>query len=282
MKKIFVLLALLSFSVLFAVDLPRSISAKCGNVELRFDARKFWNINSIIYKGEHMTTDFTGSHYGMTYTVPGLKGFIGSGHTETGVSEVVKSLRFVIDGKETVPAEKLPEGKTLHMEKHSIIGNFDVIYTLIVKDDVIKEITRIKVLKTTTLSVIYCFMHPWVTDFDPFYAFGGKEPEIRQNMDSKDRWYMGHKNYPVIALFNSKTGSAVASEVWFNTPNDPSFHTGRILRDCSVYRKDYFVPFCNTTLVKGFKAEVAAETRFFKTTSDNFIKDAEKVFPPVK
>ena len=101
-------------------------------------------------------------------------------------------------------------------------------------------------------------------------------------MDSKDRWYMGHKNYPVIALFNSKTGSAVASEVWFNTPNDPSFHTGRILRDCSVYRKDYFVPFCNTTLVEGFKAEVAAETRFFKTTSDNFIKDAEKVFPPVK
>jgi hypothetical protein len=75
------------------------------------------------------------------------------------------------------------------------------------------------------------------------------------------------------------TKSALVTRAWFITPPDARFNTQRFMWDRQVYRKDYLVPFSKTVLPAGFQAELAEETRFFKTTEANFIKDAEKIFP---
>ena len=148
MKKFFP--GLLALPLLIAAqEIPSSITVTCGKTVLRLDAAKRWNINSIQVDGEQLAIDHPGAHYGMTYMPAGAKGFIGSGHTETGKVETVKNIRFFIDGKTAVPQVQMSAKNSFYMEKVSEIGDFEVTYSFNLTGGILFERTMLK----TTLGV---------------------------------------------------------------------------------------------------------------------------------
>ena len=130
MKKTTLLLALLMTSLIFA-GIPDSIWMKSGNVKIRLDSRKRWNINRIEWKGSLLCLDAPGAHYGMTYRPHGSPHFIGSGHTESGIGEKVLDIHFFVDGTEVTPGKELLSGKVIGMKKISQVYILVIAYCIL-------------------------------------------------------------------------------------------------------------------------------------------------------
>ena len=90
MKNGFCLFLFLCTAFCFA-EIPQSIMMESGNIRVRLDAKKRWNINRIEYCNELLGKDSPGAHYGMTCRPRHLKYAVGSGHEETGFGEKVNS-----------------------------------------------------------------------------------------------------------------------------------------------------------------------------------------------
>ena len=270
------LLSVLLFAVAVsaAVDLPKSIAIKVGDVDLRLDAAKRWCINSIKVKGNVFGIDNPGSHYGMVYFGQGAKGFIGSGHTETGAGEVVESVTFIIDGKECPPAEKMTAAKEFVMSKVSTIGDLSVTYTFSLKDRTLFERTSITAKKDVPVKVAYCFMHPWSPKFTTFCGLRPSGEMFSLTLVSNEK-FPSQGFLPKIAMFNPETGDALATAVTVEYGFDK---LSRLMWDRKIYHKDYIVVAGNQVIPAGRKGEISAKTVFFRSTAEKFTADAEKCF----
>ncbi|MBE6358423.1 MAG: hypothetical protein E7057_04155 [Lentisphaerae bacterium] len=274
MKKFF--LGLLALPLLIAAqEIPSSITVTCGKTVLRLDAAKRWNINSIQVDGEQLAIDHPGAHYGMTYMPAGAKGFIGSGHTETGKVETVKNIRFFIDGKTAVPQVQMSAKNSFYMEKVSEIGDFEVTYSFNLTGGILFERTMLKTLRPASVTNVYCFMHPWSTVFTRLYGItpDGDSVDIGLSSDGK---FPTSGYLPKIAMLNPATETAIATII------TPVRHNGsrmkRLMWDRKVYHKDYFVPFSETVLPADYTAEFTAKTVFFKASPAHFVPEAQRIF----
>lgn len=275
MKK-YILLCLVIFSqVVSAAELPKFIEAACGKVKIKLDHRKFWNINRIEYEGEMFGVDNTGSHYGFVHCIRGIKGFIGSGHKETGVAEKVDSIRFVIDGQTVEASAKMSAKKSFFMEKVSTIGTLKVTYTIALEDNVLFERTEVLFTKDLDIQHVYCSMHPWSTAFTKYYGLRPDGTFLSIDLVANNK-VPTSQYMPKIALFNPKTGGAVATSL--NFEHGKGKDARRMLWDRPYYRKDYIILENFNPVAAGHQASVSVKTVFFRSTPENFTKDAEKTF----
>lgn len=135
-----------NFNKQTSISLPQSISLKSGNIYIRLDEKKRYNINRIEWKNQICAIDSPYAHYGMTCRPHDFQYAVGSGHEETGFGEKVLSIHFFIDEKNISPQEnRLLKGKCIKMVKISKILDLTVKYELSVENDIIREYIESKV-----------------------------------------------------------------------------------------------------------------------------------------
>ena len=234
MKKLLLLSFWGLFGTLFA-ELPGSIVMQTQDIKVRLDSRKRWNINRIEWHGALLCIDTPGAHYGMTCRPKDSPHFIGSGHTESGSGEEVISVKLFADGKEVVPGSEPVTGKSVGMEKISVVYKFRVKYTFEIKDNVIAESTEISSEGEVPLRQLYCAMHPWATRFTDYCIISadGRKRSGKFVTDGK------HRNsvfVPLISWYDNESGIIVSTAV-----KKPSRNVNllRLLWDTRRYRKDY-------------------------------------------
>ena len=141
-KTLFFLLVLAMISG--SAEPPQSITLESGNVRIRLDAKKRWNINRIEWKNQLLGIDSPGAHYGIVYKPADGKYPIGTGHTESGIGEEVISLKIFADGKEVTPEEKKTiSGKMIRIEKISRIADFSARSSTILENDILRETAEV-------------------------------------------------------------------------------------------------------------------------------------------
>lgn len=269
------LVMLMAAGIQAAAILPQSVTLESGNLKVRLDSRKFCFMNRIEWNNKIFCVDNSGSHYGTVFNIVGAKGFVGSGHIETGHKEQVESLTIMVDGK---PVDYLKadafKGEKIQVVKISQMRDFLVKYELTLADNQIAERSEITSNSDVELNKMYHFMHPWSTAFtDLFYrkANGGEETfEFRTD----DKFPL-REDAPTVAWYNRKTGDGVVTVVF---PGEGQKNRIRLVWDTKRYRKDYIVDFRNSTFPKGHKAVYAVKTAFFsQPDAEKWIADAKAI-----
>jgi|GEM_PF-1453907 len=249
------------------LSLPRVISLDNGQVFLRLDSHKFWNINRIDVvfgnRKQNFGIENSESHYGAVLRPAGSQYFIGSGHCESGRSEIVKSLKIIADGKEVIPGESPISGKCIQVEKISNIADLQLKYSLTLKEKQLLETVEIISLADIKSRCMYFFMHPWNTRFTGLYI---------RDLDGKDHFHSAAGNnshpfgmksfFPYAMWHDAQNGDAIVTHI---TRQPESRKMSRYIWDRKVYRKDYVVDFVNVTMPKNTKVTYCAETVFFNS-----------------
>ncbi|MBQ7206600.1 MAG: hypothetical protein IJS01_02260 [Lentisphaeria bacterium] len=266
-------LLFLTAGLLSAVELPESVAMTCGDIKIRLDARKRWNINRIEWKGQLVCIDTRGAHYGMTCRPAGSPHFIGSGHTESGAGEEVISIKLFADGKEVVPGTEPITGKSVGMEKVSSIYKFKVKYSFTIADNVLAERTEITSPdEAVPLRQLYCFMHPWSTRFTDYHVVSadGKKSGGKFVTDGKHR---NRAFAPLICWYDAKSAIIVSTAA-----EKPSWSSNlqRLLWDIRSYRKDYICLVMNGVFPANTTAVCRARTAFARQKDPGkWVADAE-------
>ena len=252
--------------------IPKSIYLSSGNIKLRLEASKRWNINRIERNGELLSVDNPSAHYGMTYSPEGSKFFIGSGHTESGEGEVVESLKIWIDGKETPAAEKM-SGNVIAMEKVSKILAFTVKYSFRLENNRLYERTEVTALRDENVKVLYCFMHPWATRFSQCHGMHADGRKVDYSLTASEKMPC-MVFLPAAAFFDEKSGIIAAT---FLKLESGTANARRLIWDRKVYRKDYLNDFYHKPFPAGHTAVYSAVTGFADASAANWISEAEKL-----
>ena len=259
MKRILLLTA--AFTVISAfAELPQSITVESGNIRIRLDAKKRWNINRIEWKNTLCGVDTPGAHYGAVYRPIDSRFPIGTGHDESGVGEKLLSLKIYADGKEFIPSDKVIRGNQIKIERISDIADLSSQTTAIIENDVIREKTQITAKKTVKLDHLYVFMHPWSPRFDRFRAVGADGETLDVTFKS-DNSFPNRKFVPSAAWYDSKTGIGVAT---FIRNIEGKKAPMRYLWDRRSYRKDYLCDYYHAEFPAGQTVAGEAVTGFFQ------------------
>ena len=282
MKKnwILAILSVMMPGVLAAVELPRTVTLESGTLKVRLDSRKFCFMNRIEWKGELICVDNPGSHYGTVFNIAGARGFVGSGHTETGYKEEVQSLKILIDGK---PVDYLKEntfrGQKIRLNKISKMRDFLVSYELTLANDQIHERVEVTSSADVKLNKMYHFMHPWSTAFTDLYYRRANGAEVFFEFKTDNKFPL-REDAPVAAWYNRKDGRGVVTLVF---PGEGQKRRIRYVWDTKRYRKDYIVDFVNSTFPKGHKAVYSVKTAFFQQPdSSRWVNDARTLAGQLK
>ena len=274
MKKFILVIALFSTLASWAT-IPQSITLESGNIRIRLDGRKRWNMNRIEWKNQLMGIDQTGAHYGTTYQPKGSRYFIGSGHDESGKGEDVISLKIVVDNKEIIPQEKLTiKGKKIEVTKLSKITSLEVKSQFVVENDIIWESTQISSKTPVNIQFLYFFMHPWSTRFDKFHAIfsNGSKLDVTFKSDGK---FPNRKFVPAASWYDSKSGLGVVTTIK-NIQGQK--YPMRFLWDRTNYRKDYLCDYARSTFPAGKVVVYEAKTGFFQEKDNRkWITNAEQI-----
>lgn len=265
--KSWIIAALSAVSILLlpAVEPVASATLKSGSLTVRLDGRKFDNMNRIEYKGKLFCIDNAGAHYGATAMFQGEKGFVGSGHTETGVTEKILSLALEVDGKpKELKNGETYTGKRIVFRKSSMLKDLKLDYELVLAGDILEESAAASAEKDVPIRFLYFFMHPWSTDFTDLYArnANGKKYQIRFNSGNQ---------FPIrdkvrhAAWYNKTTGDGVVSVS--SAKNEGQKDVLRFVWDRPQYRKDYLVDYMNSTFRAGTTARYGMKTMFFEKIS---------------
>lgn len=275
MKKFLTAVLLFTVSGLFA-DIPQSIMLESGNVRVRLDGRKFWNMNRIEWKNHLLGVDEKGAHYGIAYQPQGSRFFIGSGHGESGKTEELISLEIFADGEKTVPVENVViKGIQIRIDKVSAISGLLVKTRIVIENDVICETAEISAVRPVKINYLYFFMHPWTTRFDRFHAVfaNGKKLDVTFRSDNR---FPNRTFVPSAAWYDTKSGLGAASFIR-NIKGQKA--PGRFLWDRTNYRKDYLCDFAHSILEPGTVVIYECKTGFFQQPDKSkWIADAEKFF----
>ena len=172
LKRFFILYFAFIISV-FSAAIPQSIMLESGDLKVRLDGRKRWNMNRIEYLGELLCVDKPNAHYGMTCRPTDFKYAVGSGHEESGYGEKVVSLKIYCDGREIMPQKNISVcGKKIKVEKVSKILDLNVKYDILIENNVISEFIEVTAEKNRKLHHLYFFMRPWSPRFTDLYFSG--------------------------------------------------------------------------------------------------------------
>lgn len=278
-RKFTTFFVLFSLALTAAADIqaPKSITLQSGDVMIRLDKNKCFTINRIEFQNRQLGVDSLGAQYGTVFNIASLKGPVGSGHQETGNREHVKSLKINVDGK---PADFLKAnkftGKNIRVEKVSTFCDFTAKSTITLAGRTLIETVESTCSKTTKLSHLYHFMHPWKTTFtEMFYTeTDGKEKRYTFKSDNKFTFY---RFVPAIALYNPASGDAVVT-VTARDKNAGQHSLYRLVWDRKAYRKDYIADFFKKDYPAGRKAYYSVTTRFFNQKDPAaWINDAKAV-----
>ena len=278
MKKILIALFAV-FCLTVPAEIPKSIWMTSGNIKVRLDSRKRWNMNRIEWKGMLLCLDAPGAHYGMTYRPHGSKYFVGSGHTESGIGEKVLDIHFFVDGKEVKPGKEVLSGKTVGMKKTSQVLDLKVTYSFEIKDDIISEVTTVSAEKDVKIRQLYCFMHPWTIRFTDYHVVfaNGKKLDAKFISDERHR---NRKFAPEASWYDRKAGVGVSTVI-----EKPEFSRNleRLVWDRKCYRKDYLYVIKDSTFPGGKTATYRAKTGFFMQKDPaKWVADAEKLSQKLK
>lgn len=272
MKKIFLPLFFLAVSAAFA-EIPQSITLESGNVRVRLDGKKRWNINRIEWKNNLFGVDFPGAHYGAVHRPTSSKYPIGTGHDESGIGEKLTSLRIFADHKAVILEEgKIIKGKHIRVERVSQIADLSSRTSLIIENDVMRERTEISAEKDVDLDHLYVFMHPWSTRFDRYHAILPNGDRIDISFKS-DNSFPNRKFVPGAAWYETKTGFGAAT--FIRNIKGKKFPM-RYIWDRKTYRKDYLCDYFHSVFPAGTVVVYEAVTGFFQQPeNDKWIADAE-------
>ena len=277
MKKFFVFFSLFAGCCLFAQNataLPESILLESGNVRIRLDSKKRWNINRIEWKNHLMGVDFPGAHYGIVYKRLGSKFAIGTGHDESGIGEELISLKIFADHKEITPEKnQVIRGNTIRIEKVSRIADLSARSITVIQNDILRETASVTTEKAIKLDHIYFIMHPWSTRFDKYYAVypDGRKTEGTFRSDNS---FPNRKFAPFMAWYETKNGLGI---VTFMRNLKGAKAPQRYLWDRKNYRKDYLCDYYRTTFPAGKEVVYEAVTGFFhQPENTKWIEHAEK------
>ena len=263
MKKISVLFILLSAIFVFADRPPQSVVMESGNLKVRLDSRKVWNINRVEWEGELVGVDQIGAHYGTAYQIEGGKFFIGSGHDESGKKEKMTSIRFFIDDDHEVPCSKsMISAAVVGMEKESEIGDFKVKYKFFIDNNILHERVEITAVKDVAVNYLYPLMHPWSTRFSEYMGLG--EGGVKLNVKFKsDNTFPNRRYLEFGAFYDEKSGCGVAA---LKSAESGEKSLRRFLWDRSNYRKDYLCDYSHAVFPAGHTAVYTSHTAFFRET----------------
>ena len=270
-KTLFLLFALAMLSGL--AEPPQSITLESGQVRIRLDGKKRWNVNRIEWKNELLGVDFAGAHYGVVYRPVTSKHPIGTGHDESGTGEKLLSLKIYADRNEVIPAEvKVIEGKVIRVERTSRIADLATKTSLVIENDIIRETAEISAEKDLKLDHLYVFMHPWATRFDRFHAVRSNGEKIDVSFKS-DNSFPNRKFVPSAAWYETKTGLGAVTFIR-NIKGKKS--PMRYLWDRKIYRKDYLCDYYHSVFPAETVVVYEAVTGFFRQPdTGKWIADAE-------
>ena len=279
MKRFFILYFALIISV-FSAAIPQSIMLESGDLKVRLDGRKRWNMNRIEYQGELLSVDSPNAHYGMTCRPIDFKYAVGSGHEETGFGEKVVSLKIFSDGKEIVPQENISVcGSKIKVEKGSKILDLNVKYDILIENNIISEFIEVCAEKDMKLHHLYFFMHPWSPRFTDLHISNGKK-SISNVVFKSDNGFVNRKFVPYGAWYDKKTGHGAAT-VFKNIRGGKKLM--RFIWDRPQYRKDYLCDFFKLDFPAGHVVSYEAKTTFFRQNDNSkWISDAEEIFKKIK
>ncbi|MBR2441142.1 MAG: hypothetical protein IKB25_13165 [Lentisphaeria bacterium] len=259
MKNGFCLFLFLCTAFCFA-EIPQSIMMESGNIRVRLDAKKRWNINRIEYCNELLGKDSSGAHYGMTCRPRHLKYAVGSGHEETGFGEKVVSIKFFADDKEVFPEKNVViRGKKLNVEKVSTVLSLTVKYRFTIENDMIEEFAEAVSDADMNLHHLYFFMHPWEPRFTDLHLSGDELGKRVLPLQSS-KTFVNRKFVPAAAFYDKKSGFGVVT-VYRNLKGGKQLM--RFIWDRPQYRKDYLCDYFMSVLPKGHIIAYESKTGFF-------------------
>lgn len=245
-----------------AIEPVKSFTFESGQVKIRFDGAKFNYPNRIEFRDRILCIDHVGAHYGLVIAFPDVKGFVGSGHMETGHKERLLALEVTVDGKTILPQNGDSfTGKNLQLRKKSDVRGFEINYLLTLENNVIDEYCSVFSPEKRRTKSIYALMHPWSSAFTDFYATNEKGEEYRVEFKGDDKFPMRDR-VPFATWYDRNSGFGVVSVA---LPSSGDQNWKRWLWDRKVYRKDYFVDFTNVDFPAGHRAEYHSRTGFFHT-----------------
>ena len=280
MKKFFVFLLFCLNIMIFAALPPESVMLESGNVRVRLDGRKRWNMNRIEYQGQLLCVDNSHSHYGMTCRPHNFKFGVGSGHDESGFVEEALSVKIYTDGKEVIPQKNVAvKGSKIKVVKNSKILDIDVIYTIVIENDIITEFIDAVASKDMKLHHLYFFMHPWSPRFSDLHIMfdNGTTADVSFKSDNK---FVNRKFAPYSAWYDKKSGYGVVTS-FKNLKGGKKLM--RLIWDRPQYRKDYLCDYFNDRLPAGHKISYQSKTVFFRQQDKTkWISAAEDIYKQIK
>ena len=267
---------MLFISISSFATIPKSIFLESGNVKIRLDQKKRWNINRIEYQNQLLGVDYSHAHYGMTCRPKNFKFGVGSGHDESGIGEKFLSLKITADGKAITPIKNVViKGKKIEVEKQSMILSLKVKYKIIIENDILNEYIEAISDQKMKVQHLYFFMHPWSTEFKQLYIFYN-DKSTKQITFKSDNSFPNRKFAPLCAWYNPKLNIGVATKLKAITGHKKLF---RFIWDRPNYRKDYFCDYFHEVLPKGHKISYESKTAFFYSKdADQWITKANKTF----
>jgi hypothetical protein len=256
----------LFFALVCAADIPQSVMLEAGNVRVRLDGKKRWNINRIEYQNEQLGTDLPNAHYGMTCRPHDFKYAVGSGHEETGYGEEVVSVKFYADGAEVQPKQGVAvRGKKLQVVKVSNILSLKVKYTIRIENDIIYEHIEAVSDKDMKLHHLYFFMHPWSPRITTLNIHAAKDT-IKSLTFKSDHKFVQRAFVETAAFYDANAGIG-AITTYRNVKGGKKMM--RIIWDRPQYRKDYLCDYFMSDLPGGHVIAYEAETSFYRVNSNN-------------
>lgn len=281
MRKLLTVFSILLFScavhaIPIAESLPSSISIRCGKLSVRLDKIKRWNMNRVEYNRTLMGIDSPGAHYGTVFYYAGEKGFIGSGHVETGKAEQIQGFEIISDGRKVAynDMNKIIIGKIIQINRISKLRDFNLRHTLWLKDDTIEEIVRVTADKDVSLQSSYHFMHPWSPRFDVVMGINEQDKTYIRRFTGDGKFII-RENLPAVAWYDCDSGYGIVT-VRLNGKNQ--CNPTRYVWDRKIYRKDYFVDYSNQIFTSQMEAVYHIKTAFFyEKTHEKWEKSAWKL-----
>lgn len=242
-------------------DIPQSVMLESGNIRVRLDGKKRWNLNRVEYNGELLGKDSPYAHYGMTCRPSDFKYTVGSGHEESGFGETVVSIKFYADDKEVFPESGVPiRGKKIKVEKVSKILSLDVKYNIHLENDIIYEQIEAVSGKDMKLHHLYFFMHPWDPRFSELHIHHPNST-IRKIPFKSDHKFVNRKFVTTAAFYDKKSGIGVVT-TYRNLKGGNNMM--RFIWDRPQYRKDYLCDYFKSDLPRGQVISYEAETSFYR------------------
>jgi hypothetical protein len=257
---------------------PESVTVDSGRLQLRFDHKKFWNLNRITFDGKVMGIDQPASHYGTVFSFP-KTGFIGSGHTEN-ESEVVKALHFFQNGQplSVMQKEATLSAQAFRVERQSEIRHFKLNSSINIKNNVIEQSIGITAGKDEHLGLVFNFMHPWTVGMTHFLAKPSGANEAK-GMFTTCGNRLVNKEMDWVVFFNTTNQTGVAMLL-----TDKADRGGAVMQlwDVAPYRKFYLACFTNQVFPKGYTANYRMRLGFFTAEKEHWQTEARKAVTRLK